>query len=383
MTTDRPLGKDYRVWLREHGPDDTPPAHLNELVKLACNDSPYNNRAGAWPEIITTWLPYFLDNNRYVQGDALLNAALRHTNAGEDQKNWPTTLLGLSTRVRRRVFKQSLDMLTEAMRSSARGKTLLSANMSGVFGDPSWIEPGWFDKWPRAQTLPVLSHTGALKETSGALLQEWLKPKGTQAERLQLWINHMRENSVLTPSFTDNVLQLLPRAWKTRLYEPSVGRALFASLSDDELLLATHHLNKQLSPKVGTAALKDALTEWLHRPQSNRDWLSALTQTNKTGDTVLSTMGTTLNGLLDNWTQVIREKRWTPTERRHALLVAASQPLLADNARLLPLFAREGMSHGMVYLVESLGVKTWPDLTQMTLPVSEIPPSESVEFPGF
>lgn len=361
---DRPLGKDYRVWLREHGPDETPPVHLNEMVKVACNDMPYNNRAGTWPEILTTWLPYFLDKNRYVQGDALLNAAFRHTNAAEDQKNWSTTLLNMSTRVRRRVFKESLDMLTEAMRSSSRGKTLLSANMLGVFGDPSWIESSWFEKWPRAQTLPVLSHTGSLKDISGALLQEWLKPKGTQAERLQLWLGHMREYSKLTPTFTDNVVQLLPRAWKTRVYEQNVGRALFHALHDDEMLLITHSLNKQLNSTQGFAPLKDALGEWLHRANSECDWIPALTIV-KNNEMLLSPMGMVLKNHIDNWPRVIREKRWSPEIRRSALLAATSHPLIADTGTLLPLFAREGMSHGMVHLVESLGVKTWPALAKM------------------
>ena len=73
--SNRPLGKDYRAWLRENTADTVAFAPLAEVIKTACDDMPYNNRQGTWPQILTNWLPFVLDNRQSKQSYALIDAS--------------------------------------------------------------------------------------------------------------------------------------------------------------------------------------------------------------------------------------------------------------------------------------------------------------------
>lgn len=378
----RPLGKDYRVWLRENNSDAVVFAPLVDVIKLACEDAPYNNRQGTWPQILTNWLPFVLDNRQYKQSYALINTAFRHTNALEDQKNWSTTLLQFSTSVRRTVFKNVVDLLTEAMRTSARGKPLLVPNMQGLFNDPAWVDPAWFEKWPTPKAMTILMHTGALKDVAGTLLQLWLKPKSEQAARLQHWIGQVGEQEKTSISYADQLLSLLPCAWKNQMYEPVVGRAFFEALNDVQLMTVTNQLNKNLSIKSGNPIMKDLVSQWMMRPNSDQDWLVALIDTDKEGKQTPSVLGLSLKSWVEDWSKVVREKKWTPEERQTLLLCAASQPLIADEDTVKPLLKREGMPNGLFYLLQSLDVKNWSMLSELNKPSmdisSEMP--EGLEF---
>lgn len=376
----RPLGKDYRVWLRENTADAVVFAPLAEVIKVACDDTPYNNRAGTWPQILTNWLPFVLDNRQYKQSYALIDSAFRHTNALEDQKNWSTTLLQFSTNVRRTVFKTVVDLVLEAMRTSARGRTLLIPNMQGLFNDPSWVDPAWFDKWPRAKTMTVLQHTGALKDVTGALLQLWLKPKAEQADRLQQWLGQVNEQRATSPSYADQLLGLLPRAWKNQIYEPSVGRAFFQALDDAQLMVITQQLNKHLSAKAASPIMKDLVSQWLQRPDSEQNWLKALVDTDKEGKESISVLGSCMAQWLDDWTKIVREKKWSPQERQTLLLCAATQPLVADEATIKPLLKREGVPDGVLFMLQSLDVQSWSVLSENMRPQSENPQALPEDF---
>lgn len=376
----RPLGKDYRVWLRENTADTPVFAPLAEVIKVACEDTPYNNRQGTWPQILTRWLPFVLDNRQYKQSYALIDAAFRHTNALEDQKNWSTTLLQFSTSVRRTVFKSVADLVLESMRTSARGRTLLVPNIQGLFNDPAWVDPAWFDKWPRSKTMAILQHTGALKDVTGALLQLWLKPKAEQAERLQQWLGQVNEQRTTSPSYADQLLGLLPRAWKNQMYEPSVGRAFFQALDDSQLMVVTQHLNKHLSAKAASPIMKDLVTQWLHRPDSEQNWLTALVDSDKEGKQSVSVLGACLAQWLEDWTKIVREKKWSPEERQTLLLCAATQPLVAHEDTLKPLLKREGVPDGLLFMLQSLDVKSWSVLSESIRPDDKNPPALPEDF---
>ena len=382
----RPLGKDYRVWLRENTADTIVFAPLADVIKVACEDTPYNNRQGTWPTILTNWLPFLLDNRQYKQSYALIDTAFRHTNALEDQKNWSTTLLQFSTNVRRTVFKSVVDLVLETMRTSARGRPLLTLNIQGLFNDPSWIDPAWFDKWPRTKTMTVLQHTGALKDVTGALLQLWLKPKAEQAERLQQWlirVNNINEDSedwAASAAYSDQLLGLLPRAWKNQLYEPSVGRAFFQALDDSQLMMVTQHLNKHLSAKAASPIMKDLVTQWLHRSDSDTNWLAALVDIDKGGNESVSVLGSCMGQWLNDWTKIIREKKWSPEERQTLLLCAATQPLVADESTIKPLLKREGVPEGLLFMLQSLDIQSWAVLSENMRPQNENPPVLPEDF---
>ena len=378
--SNRPLGKDYRAWLRENTADTVAFAPLAEVIKTACDDMPYNNRQGTWPQILTNWLPFVLDNRQYKQSYALIDAAFRHTNALEDQKNWSTTLLQFSTSVRRTVFKSVVDLVLEAMRTSARGKTLLAPNIQGLFNDPAWVDPAWFDKWPRPKTMQILQHTGALKDVSGALLQLWLKPKAEQAQRLDQWLTLVNEHRATSPSYADQLLALLPRAWKNQLYEPSVGRALFQALDDNQLMFVTQQLNKHLSAKAPGPIMKDVVTQWLQRPDSEQNWLDAMIDTDKEGKQSASVLGACIGQWMDDWGKIVREKKWSPQERQTLLLCASCQPCVANEATLKPLLKREGVADGLVYLLQSLDVKSWAVLSENIRPDEKNPPALPEDF---
>lgn len=372
---DRPLGKDYRVWLRENTADTIVFAPLPEVIKVACEDTPYNNRQGTWPQILTNWLPFVLDNRQYKQSYALIDAAFRHTNALEDQKNWSTTLLQFSTSVRRTVFKSVVDLVLESMRTSARGKTLLTPNIQGLFNDPAWVDPAWFDKWPRPKTMTILQHTGALKDVSGALLQLWLKPKAEQSERLGQWLAQVNEQRHTSTAYADQMLGLLPRAWKNQMYEPTVGRAFFQALDDAQLMVVTQSLNKNLNARVASPIMKDVVSQWLVRPDSEQDWLTALVETDKENRQVLSTLGSCMSQWLNDWTKIVREKKWSLQERQTLLLCAATQPLIADDETIKPLLKREGVPDGLLYMLQSLDVKSWSVLAENIRPDEKNPPA--------
>ena len=376
----RPLGKDYRVWLRENTADTTVFAPLADVIKLACDDTPYNNRAGTWPQILTNWLPFVLDNRQYKQSYLLIDAAFRHTNASEDQKNWSTTLLQFSTNVRRTVFKTVVDLVLEAMRTSARGRTLLALNIQGLFNDPAWVDPTWFDKWPRTKIMTVLLHTGSLKDVSGALLQLWLKPRAEQKERLQQWLAQVNEQSDASPSYADQLLGLLPRAWKNQIYDPLVGRAFFQALDDRQLMAVTQQLNKHLSVRAAKPIMKDLVGQWLQRIDSDKNWLAALVDTDKDGKETVSVLGSCLTQWLDDWSKVARERKWTPQERQTLLLCAATQPLVVDEDTIKPLLKREGVPDGVLFMLQSLDVQSWSVLSESMRPASDNAPALPDDF---
>ena len=365
MDATRPLGKDYRAWLRDNDAQVVAPIPLADMVKVAVEDTPFNNRKGTWPAIISNWLPYFFDNRQYRQGYAILGAALRFTNAGEDQKNWSTTLLNLSTNVRRTVFSKSLDLLVEAMTLDPTSKILLVENMQGMFGDLAWIDTAWFDKWPRSKTLPLLLHTGKLSDVSAALLQQWLKPKGEQQERLAQWLTAVREKE---PETKHKLLELLPHIWKQQLYESNVGKVLMRALNDEELALFSESINKNVLTKAGSLIFKDLVAEWVSRPDTSVNWLEFW---ETPGTQLVSQLGLYLQTCFSDWSKIIKEKKLTPEQRQTLALAAVTKPQVIDSDIVKEVLKREGIPDGMPYLIESLDVTTWQEVIAMLEPLDE------------
>lgn len=361
----RPLGKDYRAWMRDHTADELVFAPIADVIRLACEDEPYNNRQGTWPQIIKNWLPFVLDNRQYKQGYALIDAAFRYTNAVKDQKSWSTTIMHLPTSVRRIVFKSAADLLVEAMRTSARGKINLTANMQGLFNEPAWVDPKWLDKWTTPQVMNVMLHTGSLKDVSGALFQLWLKPKAEQQHRFHQWIECVQATESQAPSYGLELLDLLPNAWKNQLYDSSVGKFFFDALTDPQLLHVTQSLNTHLSLKSAPQPIKDVVTQWLLRPHSDQNWLTALVQEAQHETQELSVLGKVFESWLENWNKVSKEARWTQKERQTVLVCAAIQPAIAQDEMIKMLLKKEQFSPGILCIIQSLDATEWTTVSSL------------------
>lgn len=368
--TDRPLGKDYRAWLRDHNPGDEPPVAFNELLRVAMEDQPYNNRTGTWPAILINWLPYFLESKLYRQGYALIDTVFRHTKAKEDQRNWSSALEQCSTSVRRTVFRQTQGLLLDALRTSQRGRTDLEANMKHLYGDPTWIDPGWFNQWSPDKTMFVMTHTGSMANVAGAMLQVWLRVKRDRDDRIETWFNFVRKQTI--ESRRHELLGLFVKGWKDNTYDPNVGRAFLSRLEDDELLFVAQESNLLLKYKTHAPVAWDLVREIVRR--SNYSWpLPSLTKNDEGSPKFL---GLALEGMTKDWVKLSKDRRFDKNERL-SLLAAMAFSNIVTSQMLEDICKRERANNNMIEFMDLMGIKDWPSARALFLKNS----STSLDLP--
>jgi len=373
----RPVGKDIRAWLRENTPEDVAPMPLSDMINIACEDAPYNNRTGTWPLILIKWLPYFLDNEQYKQSYALIETSFRYTNAVQDQKNWASTLLNLAPPIRRTVFKQLQSLLIEAMHTTGSDKSLLCANMKGLFEDPSWFEPQWFDKWIHIKTMEILTHTGTMDKSSACLLHQWFLPKCTMAERLTKWSNAVDNVYTHNPIQAEKLMFHLFKAWDILLYNTHIGSNYLKLLTDDQLLKVANETNITLlkkNPKKTShheERLRDLIEAWLQRPQSSIDWTHTWRQLNKNE---LTPIGERIFSYLNNWTNCVKDKRLGPAERKLLLLNILVNEKNSNLTVPENILEQEDISPYIRDIISSLGLSGNDSLNSI---LKKMPPTES------
>lgn len=351
-------GKEYRKWLRMNIPGAVPPCPLNDLIQKACEDEPYNNSKGTWPTILTTWLPYLLADKQYRQAYAIMTTAFQHTNATEDQEQWPNVMLNLPPATRRAVFKRTLDLLLNASRIHKNSVPLPTKNMIGLYADPSWIEPPWFANWSEQKTIQlVLTISPHFKKVAGSLFGAWMATKSERSDRMERWLAKVREQN---PSLVREALMLYPDSWKNQMYDPQTAKFYLASLNTSELEKVSMGLSQ--APWLQPTMAKDLIVEWMSR-DTDVNWISLWKI-----DETLTAFGQASVQLLDQWSDVAKDKRLEKDQRQ--LLIIALSLLIPESSHtgLQEVIKKEKINSNLVYLAKDFNLSSWNEILSFANP---------------